>query len=216
MAGESRIAMLALEAGEYIYRPVVVWDDTDVILFDTGLPGMAEQIRKQMEEAGAPFDRLNKVVITHQDRDHIGSLAELTGGSAGPIEVMAHEIAVPYIQGEKPLIKSGQMAVPVRVDRTIADRETLPCCGGLTAIHTPGHSPDHLCFYHIPSKTLIAGDVTAANEGRITGPNPQFTPDMETARESLKKLASFDIDTVLCYHGGACSGEALREYIASL
>jgi len=219
MAGVSRIAMLPLEAGEYVLRPVVVWDDDDVILFDAGLPGMAEQIRRRMEEAGAPFGRLNRIVITHQDRDHIGALEELTGGTEGArrsIEVLAHELAVPYIQGEKPLLKSGQLAPPVKVDRTIADGETLPWCGGLIAIHTPGHTPDHLCFYHIPSRTLIAGDATAASEGRVTGPNPQFTPDMDAARESLKKLAAYDIRTVFTYHGGEADGDALREYIASL
>ena len=25
----------------------------------------------------------------------------------------------------------------------------------LTAIHTPGHAPDHLCFWHAPSRTLF-------------------------------------------------------------
>jgi hydroxyacylglutathione hydrolase len=31
--------------------------------------------------------------------------------------------------------------------------------GTLTAIHTPGHAPDHLCFWHEPTRTLFCGDL---------------------------------------------------------
>src|SRR5207244_1256989 len=29
----------------------------------------------------------------------------------------------------------------------------------LTTLHTPGHSPDHLAFWHKPSRTLFTGDL---------------------------------------------------------
>ena len=29
----------------------------------------------------------------------------------------------------------------------------------LTAIHTPGHAPDHLCFWHEDTRTLFCGDL---------------------------------------------------------
>ena len=41
----------------------------------------------------------------------------------------------------------------------------------------------------------------AAN-GELLGPSPQATPDMETALKSIKKFTKFDIQTVICYHGG--------------
>ena len=29
----------------------------------------------------------------------------------------------------------------------------------LMAVHTPGHAPDHLCFWHEASRTLFCGDL---------------------------------------------------------
>ena len=46
----------------------------------------------------------------------------------------------------------------VGVDRIVEDGEELPFCGGITVIHTPGHTPGHICLYIGQNKTLIAGD----------------------------------------------------------
>lgn len=32
----------------------------------------------------------------------------------------------------------------------------------LMALHTPGHAPDHLCFWHEPSRTVFSGDLVHA------------------------------------------------------
>ena len=55
-----------------IYRPTVIWDDKDVILIDTGLPGHYKEIRNEVEKLSGR--RLNKIIISHQDYDHLGSL----------------------------------------------------------------------------------------------------------------------------------------------
>ena len=62
-----------------IIYPVIVSDADEVILVDTGFPGSdgIEQIREQAIKAGIPFERLSKVILTHQDIDHIGGLPEL-------------------------------------------------------------------------------------------------------------------------------------------
>jgi glyoxylase-like metal-dependent hydrolase (beta-lactamase superfamily II) len=31
----------------------------------------------------------------------------------------------------------------------------------LTAGHTPGHAPDHLCFWHEQTRTLLCGNLAA-------------------------------------------------------
>ena len=46
-----------------------------------------------------------KVILTHQDLDHIGGLPEILRSSDHKVEVLAHKEEKPYIQGEKPLIK---------------------------------------------------------------------------------------------------------------
>jgi glyoxylase-like metal-dependent hydrolase (beta-lactamase superfamily II) len=183
---------------------------------DTGLPGQLELIRTALEQEGISFDRLTKIIITHQDRDHIGSLPELVAAFGGSIQVLAHEVAVPYLTGEIPLIKSGTKAPYIKVDQPLQNGDLLPICGGIEIIYTPGHSPDHISLYHRASKTLVSGDALTSQNGELMPFNPNFTPDKETAIQSIAKLLDYDIDTVITYHGGVCTGnikERLKEIV---
>ncbi|GGE55452.1 hydrolase [Pullulanibacillus camelliae] len=212
-------------------HPTVIWDDDNVILIDTGMPGQVEAIREAMNQAGIPFEKLNKIILTHQDIDHIGSLPALLDQSSQNIEVYAHEKDVPYIQGEKPLIKFDpeQMAkrfdsLPeeqrnqaralfakapqAHVDTVLKDDDVLPFCGGITVIFTPGHTPGHISLYLNESKTLVTGDAFVSENGKVVGPNVQVTPDMAAATQSLKKFVNFDVENIICYHGGLCNDNA--------
>jgi len=213
-----------------VMNAVLIWENEEVILVDTGLPGMINTIKDAIEEIGVQFDRLNKIIITHQDLDHIGSLSSILKDPSHKIEVFAHEEEKPYIQGEKIPIKytPERMAemearlnslpqekrdaskamfanLKANVDITVHDGECLPYCGGIKIIHTPGHTPGHICLYLIRYKTLITGDSMNIVNGHLVGPMPQYSYNMEEAMESLKKLTQLDIQTVICYHGGIFS-----------
>jgi len=82
-------------------------------------------------------------------------------------------------------------------------------------IHTPGHTPGHLSLFVKKAKLLIAGDELRVEEGESVGPNESATPDMESANASLRKLTDYQIDYVVCYHGGLYGPNA-RERIAEL
>jgi glyoxylase-like metal-dependent hydrolase (beta-lactamase superfamily II) len=227
-----------LRGNETFIHPSLLWDNDMVILVDTGMPGQLEAIREAMETVGVPFTRLKKVILTHQDIDHIGSLPQLLQESDHPIEVSAHEADKPYIEGDRPLIKfnSERMAkmyesLPeeqrkqaealfstppkANVDASLEDGQQLPYCGGITVIYTPGHTPGHISLFLNQSNILIAGDAMVADNGRLSGPNPQATPDMETAMKSLKKFTQYNIQGVICYHGGFCN-ENVNQQLAEL
>jgi ABC-type sugar transport system ATPase subunit len=91
--------------GRSIIHPTLIWNDDTVVLVDAGFPGQLQQIREAMGSASVPFDRLDKVIITHQDIDHIGSLPDIVRESSHKVEVLSHEEERPYIEGRKPLIK---------------------------------------------------------------------------------------------------------------
>ncbi|MBO7746421.1 MBL fold metallo-hydrolase [Paenibacillus sp. MWE-103] len=186
------------------FIPTVVWDEKDVILFDTGIPGSLELIRAAFQEASVPFEKLTKIVITHQDMDHIGTLPELAQYFGDRVQVIAHQVAVPYLAGEVPLVKSKRLAPPVNVDVVVKDGDILPFAGGLQVVFSPGHTPDHTSYYHIPSKTLIAGDALTAQDGVLQAYNPAYTPDQETALQSIAKFQSLDLAKVIAFHGGEC------------
>lgn len=221
-----------------LIHPTLIWDENEIVLVDTGIPGQLEGIQGAMIEAGVPFEKLSKVILTHQDIDHIGSLPELLKAAGHPIEVLAHEEEKPYIEGDKPQIKinperTAKMLetlpeeqrkkilalfgkpITAKVNKTISDGELLPYCGGITIIYTPGHTPGHVSLYHEQSKTLITGDALVIADGKLMGPVPQNTPDMETALKSIKKFTEYDIDTVICYHGGVYK-ESVNQRLAEL
>lgn len=169
-----------------VIHPTLVWDDETAVLIDAGMPGHGEQIRAGIESAGVSRDRLSRVIITHQDLDHIGGLPELMQESRTWMTVYAHEVDKPYIEGEQPLIKTDPRrmsedalrALPpgvramyenppqARVDVTLADGEELPYCGGIRTIFTPGHTPGHISLYLQRSKTLVAADAMVCVDGQ--------------------------------------------------
>lgn len=234
------LAMLELPIhGENLMYPTLIWNETEAVLFDAGLPNQAAAFRTAVEAAGVPFERLGAIVLTHQDLDHIGSARALQELSDGRIRTMAHAIEIPFIQFDQKPTKmtpefllnmaaeqgisfapeliarintdlSGawpevrhvfsQFATPI--DNALTDGQVLPICGGIEVIHTPGHTPGHCCFYLKQFKTLVAGDAMNASEGRLIGPSSQHSADLGRAVESLARLADYDIEKVICYHGG--------------
>ncbi len=45
-----------------------------------------------------------------------------------------------------------------------------------------------------------------ANEGHLLPHAGQHNADMRAALASVGELVDFDIETVICFHGGVCSG----------
>ena len=79
---------------------------------------------------------------------------------------------------------------------------SIDFCGGIEIIETPGHMPGHISIYIKESRTLIAGDALVIEDNKLTIANPQYTLDMGEAKKSINKLLNYDIDKIICYHGG--------------
>jgi glyoxylase-like metal-dependent hydrolase (beta-lactamase superfamily II) len=212
-----------------VVNPTLIWDEESVILIDTGFPGQLQLIQEAILNAGIPWDKLNKIIITHQDIDHIGSLPSILNESTQSIEVLANELEKPYIEGQKQLLRMTPEAIAkaeanlpesmsneqreafvnrlknpphAPVDQILADGEELSYCGGITVINTPGHTPGHISLYHKPSRTLIAADAMIVEAGQLLGPVPAHALDYDLAVRSLSKYITYDIDNVICFHGG--------------
>src|ERR687889_1377527 len=189
-------------------------------LVDAGLPGQAEVIGAALAEASIGVRDLRRIIFTHQDLDHVGSGAALVRQSRAT--VLAHPADSPHIDGTlKPLKPSPEMLEqrpqmrealerlePVRVDEHAEDGDRLDLAGGTRVIFTPGHTPGHLSLYLEQPKVLIAGDALTAEGGRLNGPNPPLTLDMDEAVQSVRKLADVDVETIVCYHGGVVGDDA--------
>ncbi|MCW1242160.1 MULTISPECIES: MBL fold metallo-hydrolase [Bacillus] len=211
------VEMLQLEFQEFIIHPILLWDDEMAVLIDTGFPGQFEDIQVEMERVGIPVDKLKVVILTHQDIDHIGGLPELLQRCGSNIKVYAHELDKPYIEGELPLLKDGNVENPPKgkVSNTVIDGQELPYCGGIQILHTPGHTPGHISLYLKQSKTLIAGDSMYSVNGKLGGIHAPTTLNVKEAQQSLKRYSNLDIESVVCYHGGL-SKENIKIQIQNL
>ncbi|WP_028551983.1 MBL fold metallo-hydrolase [Paenibacillus sp. UNC451MF] len=202
------VHMLELDFRGNTINPTLLWDQEMAVLIDTGFPGQIEDLRMSMRKAGVSLDQVKIVILTHQDIDHIGSLPEILQECGSKVQVYAHALDKPYIQGELPLLKDGQIKNPPkgRVDNTLFDGQELAFCGGIRVIHTPGHTPGHISLYLKRSKTLVAGDSMYSVNGILGGIHEPTTLDIEEARLSLKRYQDLNIESVICYHGGLSKG----------
>jgi glyoxylase-like metal-dependent hydrolase (beta-lactamase superfamily II) len=96
--------------------------------------------------AGARLEGPAHVVVTHAHGDHA------SGASA--------------IRARWPETRFSKYPWPDRDDRypapwqPLADGDVIPAGNGeLTAIHTPGHAPDHVALWDERSRTLFSGDL---------------------------------------------------------
>lgn len=223
----------AMGAQRMIY-PALLWDADGAVLVDTGYPGQFPNVREAIERAGIALERIQRVIVTHHDIDHIGGLPSVRSEISHLVKVMAHSEEKAFIQGSKTPLKLAQLEANlhelpeerkavyeilklgfqnsfVQVDETLTDGQVLPYCGGIEVIHTPGHTLGHISLYLPGSKTLIAGDALAVENGALRATAATINYDATLYRTSLVKLAQLDVETVIAYHGGLYRGAAPQQ-----
>ena len=84
----------------------------------------------------------------------------------------------------------------------------------LAAIHTPGHAPDHLCFWHEPSRTVFCGDL--AIKGTSVWIPARLGGNLSAYLDSLERILALNPARMLPAHGPVIDDpvRVLREYIA--
>jgi glyoxylase-like metal-dependent hydrolase (beta-lactamase superfamily II) len=84
----------------------------------------------------------------------------------------------------------------------------------LVAVHTPGHAPDHLCFWHEATRTVFSGDL--AVQGTSVVIPPSAGGDLEAYLASLERVLALEPDRLLPAHGPVITSPAtlLRNYLA--
>ena len=219
--------------------PAILTDENEMILVDCGYPNFLNLIKDAAKSNGIDISRLTKIIITHHDYDHMGALAEFKREYPN-IKVLSSVDDEKYISGKEKSLRLQQAEkiyedLPeaekenarnfhqmleaieaVDVDECLKDKDSFPWCGGIEIISTPGHMPGHISIYAKESKTLIAGDALVVENNKLSIANPQYTLDMDEAKKSIKKLFNYEIDRIICYHGGIYIGnikESLKNII---
>lgn len=195
--------------------PTLVETERGLVLIDAGPQGALEGIRTHLRTLGYALEDIWLVVLTHHDADHAGGVDDLL--EAVDAVVATHREEAPYVTGERDPIKGdGDRYPPVDVDLELAGGVRVPTLAGpMDVLETPGHAPGHVSLHFPEDGLLIAGDALVADDddGSLSGPKPEFTPDTDRALESVGELADREIDHVVCYHGGYVDrgSERIRE-----
>lgn len=173
----------------------------ELYLIDTGLQRRARSVVRAFRRANVPLTRVRRVLLTHHHVDHRGGAAFLLENAHAPIS--SHTDDVPFVTGSQReplsfLMRLFVRARPAPVATALADGDQV---GPLTVVHTPGHTPGEVVFYHPGRKILFSGDCVVERQGRLTLPAPKYASNLEQAVRSLERLRSLDIELLLPGHG---------------
>lgn len=171
----------------------IVGDVGDVAVID---PGPADDAHVAAIVAAAGEARIAAILVTHTHRDHSPAAAPLAAATGAPVI------------GCAPLApETGDTRLDASFDRTYAPDRVLSDgeqVGGdgwtLTALHTPGHTSNHLCFALEETGALFTGDHVMGWSTSVVAPPDG---DMGDYVRSLEKLAARDDRVYYPAHGPA-------------
>jgi glyoxylase-like metal-dependent hydrolase (beta-lactamase superfamily II) len=161
--------------------------------------GDVDAIERALEDEG--FDA-ELILLTHAHVDHAGGAAELARRRSLPIVGPQKEDAF-WIEGLEEQARVFGLAptqsfTPSRWlehgDRVSVGNEELE------VLHTPGHTPGHVVFFHRSGKLLLVGDVIFQNSiGRTDFPRGDYDTLIRSITEKLLPLG--DDVAFICGHG---------------
>lgn len=161
--------------------------EREIAVLDPG-PDDAGHLQAIRSAAGAP---IRWIVVTHTHPDHSPLAARLAR------ETGARLIGLPAPHDGR----QDESFVP---DDTPRDGESLALGEStLTAIHTPGHASNCVCYLLAAERLLFTGDHI------LEGVSPVILPpdgDMAVYMNSLDKLGAYDFERIAPGHGGIMDG----------
>jgi glyoxylase-like metal-dependent hydrolase (beta-lactamase superfamily II) len=182
------VRMLAPNPSVYTLEGTNTWvvGRGPAIVIDPG-PADDEHLREVAREAGP----VAHVLVTHDHEDHAEGAVAFGASVGAPVHAWRVEGAEPLHDGD--VFHAGGVA--------------------LTAVHTPGHSADHVAFHDADEASLFTGDAVLGRGTSFIDP-----PDGDLAMylASLERMASLTPRIILPGHGPIVldAQARLRHYLA--
>ena len=178
-------------AGNSTY--LIVGDDGTAALIDAGV-GHADHLREVGDLLRERDASLRHVLVTHGHADHASGAPELA--RAHPQASFAKH---PWPEEDE---KYGVAWTPLGEGQQVV-------AGGepLTVLHTPGHSPDHVTFWHEATRTAFTGDLVVLGSSVMI--HTSRGGSLRLYLESLERLRSLGARRLLPAHGREISNPAV-------
>lgn len=168
--------------GFYAPNVYLIVDGSQSALVDTGFAD-EESTRARLDYVRTCDSQLRYIVLTHTHRDHMGGAATIRAETGAEVLLHAAEVE----------------CATVHVDRVVQDGDVLELDTlRLEVVHTPGHSPGHICLYVTPDSILFSGDQVVGSGTTAMRP-PEG--DMAVYIDSLRRLLDYDIAMICPGHG---------------
>ena len=165
--------------------------NNEVAIVDTGVSGSTDRFDGAFDALSVGWDDVDHVILTHLHPDHVGGLGEVLGAAPDAM-AYAGEADVAAIDSPRSL-------------GALNDGDEV---FGLRIIGTPGHTAGHISVLDPDGSLLVAGDALNEQGGAITGPNPDFTADLELANDSARRMGTLAFDAAVFGHGEPVVGMA--------
>ena len=182
-------------------------DDGEVTLIDAGMPWHTEQVRQYLTDGGYTPEDLDRVLLTHFDLDHAGTLADLELNckvyARQPDAGMLAGTVAPRATNHKGLLQRVTLPLLTRPNHPITAIKDGAEVGGFRAYATPGHTPGHTAWVHDEFGLAVVGDTVRESDGDLA-PSPwAICYDAAENRESIRGVADriVDCEVVAMGHG---------------
>ena len=183
-----------LDANTYVIR------GEQTVLIDPGLGNYLGLLLKEMQEDGIAPKEVDVIAITHLHPDHCDATAALKDVSGAKVAVHSSQWEYRDMLLEEASRVLGIEAKKFEVDFVFEDSLEHT---ELRIQHTPGHSPESICFYAADKKTLISGDlVFDKGIGRTDLP----FGNNEELINSINTMSALDTELLLPGHGAILKG----------
>jgi glyoxylase-like metal-dependent hydrolase (beta-lactamase superfamily II) len=169
-------------------------DDGTFTLVDAGLPWHRRKIQQAVAEVAGSMGAIDRVLLTHYDLDHVGTLARLDGLDA-PIYIGREDH--PYLVDEQSPPWRNHKGALQRAVGWLASAPESPVeivddgdgIGSFTAHHAPGHTPGHTVYTSEDLSVAFLGDLVREDNGEFVPSPYAISYDTGDVRASILDLA---------------------------
>jgi glyoxylase-like metal-dependent hydrolase (beta-lactamase superfamily II) len=166
---------------------IVEKNPDELYMIDCGLEKDAKTIIKKINKKWGSIDKIKKILFTHRHLDHSGGLQQILDEMAQvnkdhKVEIICHKNEASKFEED----------VKIKPTKTIEHETMIDRDLGLKAIHMPGHTFGHLCYFFEKDKIILLGDVVMDLGVALRPVFKKFHDDYDQWRKSLKLLLIYN------------------------